>query len=298
MNKTSIAWATHTANPLRGCSRVSKECDHCYAERHAWRFHGPGQPYEGLVRMTKKGPRWTGKIWMDPKPIGRGLLRPERLLSKAARRGERIFINSTSDLWHPAVPFEFIDRVFGAVVDASQHIHMILTKRPERAIEWAYSTRERTALVERGSHVWTGVSAGTHRALLKRWWHFHRWPSGNKWLSAEPLLEPLQLLRGLLELRLAHSPARPAWVVGGGESGPLAEVCHLEWLEELLADCEDLGIVPFIKQVGRRPMSVRLGPESSHRALAPMPYPVRHPKGEDPDEWPPHLRVRRFPFPV
>lgn len=125
---TGIEWTDATWNPIRGCSRVSEGCRHCYAETVAARFSGPGQPYEGLARFVDRpgGPRearWTGKVAL----VGDQLLTPLRW-----RRPRRIFVNSMSDLFHEAVPDEWIDRIFAVMALAPHHTFQILTKRPER----------------------------------------------------------------------------------------------------------------------------------------------------------------------
>jgi len=90
-----IEWCDAVWNSVRGCSRVSEGCRHCYAERTAARFSGPGQPYEGLAVMGSDGPHWTGKVRLV-----------EELLDWPLRRRKplRIFVNSMSDLFHESVP--------------------------------------------------------------------------------------------------------------------------------------------------------------------------------------------------
>jgi protein gp37 len=122
---TAIEWTDATWNPLRGCSRVSVGCEHCYAECVAARFSGVGQPYAGLIHPSTKG--WNGKITLVPE----ALQIPWRW-----SRGRRIFVNSMSDLFHPEVPFEFIAAVFWVMAHTTRHTYQVLTKRPERALEF------------------------------------------------------------------------------------------------------------------------------------------------------------------
>ena len=123
--KTSIQWTDRSWNPVRGCSIVSPGCTNCYAMKQAHRFSGKGQPYEGLTRMTARGPVWTGKI---------------RFVSEALdeplhwRKPQRVFVNSMSDLFHEDVPDEFIDEVFAVMALAPRHTFQVLTKRPERML--------------------------------------------------------------------------------------------------------------------------------------------------------------------
>jgi len=123
MSKSPIEWTDVTWNPVRGCSRVSTGCEQCYAEVTANRFCGPGQPYEGLIKKTSRGPRWNGKIKLVHEKLD------EPLHWKKPRR---IFVNSMSDLFHENVPDDFILQVFAIMAEASQHTFQVLTKRPER----------------------------------------------------------------------------------------------------------------------------------------------------------------------
>jgi protein gp37 len=125
---TAIQWADATWNPLRGCSRVSAGCVHCYAETDAARFSGPGQPYEGLARFVTtpaggREARWTGEIRL----IEEHLDDPLRW-----KRPRRIFVNSMSDLFHEKVPDEWLDEIFARMALAPQHKYLVLTKRAAR----------------------------------------------------------------------------------------------------------------------------------------------------------------------
>ena len=127
--RTGIAWSDATWNPIRGCSRVSEGCRHCYAERVAGRFRREGQPYHGLVKAHETlstgeiEMRWTGEVrWVEE-----ALTLPLRW-----RRPRCIFVNSMSDLFHEMVPDEWIARVFAVMLLAPRHYFQVLTKRPER----------------------------------------------------------------------------------------------------------------------------------------------------------------------
>jgi protein gp37 len=122
--KTGIEWTESTWNPIRGCSRVSEGCRNCYAETVANRFKGPGEPYEGLIA---KGGQWNGEVKLI-----------EHKLDEPCRRikPRMIFVNSMSDLFHPSVPFETIAGIFGIMAAASWHTFQVLTKRPERMVEF------------------------------------------------------------------------------------------------------------------------------------------------------------------
>lgn len=126
-NKTNIEWTDATWNFLRGCTRVSRGCVNCYAERIAARFSGPGMPYEGLAGYRNSQPRWTGEIRFDEKTL---------LAALKWRKPRRVFVNSMSDLFHEKVEDKWLDQAF-AVMALTPHItYQILTKRPERMLEW------------------------------------------------------------------------------------------------------------------------------------------------------------------
>jgi protein gp37 len=132
-DRTGIEWTDATWNPIRGCSRVSEGCRHCYAEGQAARIiamdrgrggaDGKGS-YDGLLA---KGGQWNGKVRKVPELLDQPLRWTKPRL---------IFVNSMSDLFHEDVPFEFVAAVFGAMSHARQHTFQVLTKRPARMLEF------------------------------------------------------------------------------------------------------------------------------------------------------------------
>lgn len=156
---TGISWTDETWNPIRGCSRVSEGCRHCYAERVAARFSGPGLPYEGLVKIVNRPPpvpitefqgrtvteaRWSGVVRMVPEHLADPL---------RWRKPRRIFVNSMSDLFHEALSNEQIAAIFGVMAAAPQHTFQVLTKRAKRMREW-FAWMEST--VENDAVEWSG----------------------------------------------------------------------------------------------------------------------------------------------
>lgn len=131
---SKIEWTDATWNPIRGCTRVSEGCRNCYAERIAARFSGPGAPFEGVAKAAKAGPRWTGRVEL----IEARLTDPLRW-----RKPRRIFVNSMSDLFHEALPYEATDKVFAIMLACEvlenlrgRHTFQVLTKRPEVARDY------------------------------------------------------------------------------------------------------------------------------------------------------------------
>jgi protein gp37 len=132
MSVTKIEWADRVWNPVRGCSRVSQGCDHCYAERMATRFSGPGGWAEGFAKLVHGQPHWTGRVAL----VEDMLLKPLSWRAPADGSRLRVFVNSMSDLFHEDLPDEAIDRAF-AVMALCPHLDfLILTKRPERMREY------------------------------------------------------------------------------------------------------------------------------------------------------------------
>jgi protein gp37 len=240
---TDIEWCDDTWNVMRGCSRTIAEgaetsgCGDptgggCYAERNGWRYARPGMAYEGLVRMTPHGARWTGQV----------LLIDNHLLDPIRWGGNRsIFTTSVSDPFHERFSNETIAVVYGAMAASPQHTHMLLTKRVQRARQWYAWVEAQAAaandgrgmspaafcfcllqkyvttsgkfaaadhkLVSRGrvvstalaarwplDNLWTGASVEHQAAATARIDDLLHIPSALHWLSCEPLLGQIDLL--------------------------------------------------------------------------------------------------------
>jgi protein gp37 len=214
-DKSAIEWTDATWNPITGCTQVSPGCDHCYALSFAERFRGvPNHPYEQGFDV---------------------MLRPERLrLPLTWRRPRRIFVNSMSDLFHAAIPDEYIFRVFDTMVQADWHIFQVLTKRSERLsrlgkrLPWP-------------PHIWAGVSV-ENDGYLWRVDHLRKVPAHTRFISAEPLLGSLSSLNieGI------------SWLITGGESGHKHRQCDPQWVRELRDLCIPNHVAFFHKQWGGR----------------------------------------------
>jgi protein gp37 len=214
---SAIEWTDATWNPLRGCSRVSAGCQHCYAERVAARFSGPGMPYEGLIHASTGG--WNGKVRLVPEVLGQ----PWHWV-----KPRRIFVNSMSDLFHESVPFEYIAAVFWVMSVTTRHTYQVLTKRPARMLEffrWVADydkgcfqddrigdvAGENPAIQALGwtparggrggydncgpgwpyQNVWLGVSVENQETADERIPLLLQCPAEVRWLSCEPLLGPI-----------------------------------------------------------------------------------------------------------
>ncbi len=220
---SDIEWTEVTWNPVRGCSRVSEGCRHCYAERIAHRFSGAGQAYEGLTKSTGKGPAWNGKVRLIHDAVS---------LPLSWRNPRLVFVNSMSDLFHESVPIAFIQRVFRVMNAAPQHTFQVLTKRAERLAEVS-------PFLTWSPNIWMGVSVESE-AVLDRVSRLRECEAHVKFLSIEPLIGPM----GGLNLGGIH------WVIVGGESGPGAREMKREWVTDIRDRCERRDVPFFFKQWG------------------------------------------------
>lgn len=165
-DRSAISWTDATWNPVRGCSRVSEGCRHCYAERVAARFSGPGMPYEGLVRIGKRSRGIGATGPMERVPLGwNGEVRmvPEHLADPLRwRKPRRVFVNSMSDLFHEKLSNEQIAAVFGVMAASPRHTFQVLTKRAQRMRDWFRWARRELTEQQRG----IVAAPNTARALL------------------------------------------------------------------------------------------------------------------------------------
>ncbi|MFN2613145.1 MAG: DUF5131 family protein [Solirubrobacterales bacterium] len=212
-DRSAIEWTEATWNPVTGCSKVSPGCAHCYAETFAERWRGiAGHPYEQGFDL---------RLW------------PERLEQPLRwRRPRTIFVNSMSDLFHEDIPDDYVEDIFAVMRAAHWHVFQILTKRHERLAELA-------GHLNWPPNVWMGVTI-ENRRFVHRADHLRGVPAARRFVSAEPLLGPLDGL-DLAEID---------WLIAGGESGPRHRPVRAEWLRDLRDRCIGEGVAFFFKQWG------------------------------------------------
>jgi protein gp37 len=217
-SSSSIEWTDATWNPVRGCTKISPGCTHCYAETFAERFRGvPGHPYEAGFDLRLVPEKLTQPLeWKKPKMI---------------------FVNSMSDLFHEGVPTEYIVRVAEVMERANWHTYQVLTKRADRLT--ALLKSELRAQAQR-SNIWWGVSVENRRFGVPRVDALRDAPAAVRFLSVEPLLEDL----GQVNLKGIH------WMIVGGESGPGARPIDPAWVISLQRQCTRAKVPFFFKQWG------------------------------------------------
>ena len=260
-DRSKIEWTDATWNPVRGCSKISPGCEHCYAIRNAHRFNGPGLPFHGIVSSDPLN--WTGELVPVPAQLDKPL---------SWQRPRMIFVNSMSDLFHGRVPVDYIADVFAVMFLAERHTFQILTKRAERMqsllTDAHFQDRVIQALGIRAGtlwgqgykdlamsevdqfnsrdrdwwplkNVWLGVSVEDQQYAAARIPELLATPAVARFLSLEPLLGPIDLTGASVD-----------WVIVGGESGPDARPMHPEWVRSSLRLCQDQNIPFFFKQWG------------------------------------------------
>ena len=257
---TKIEWTQETWNPVTGCTKVSPGCEHCYAERMANRLQKMGQSkYANGFKVTLHPDVLDDPLhWKKPR---------------------NIFVCSMSDLFHEDVPGEFVYQVLRIAERCPQHTLQILTKRAKR-MAWFCDSPDMP------TNIWLGVTAEDQQRADERIPYLLNTPAAVKFLSLEPLLGPIDLsydglfiecptCHGTSEITDPQHPAHPNqtgdgvdqnwcmdcnsgdprvvvgidWVIVGGESGPKRREMKLQWVRDIVAQCQTAGVAVFVKQL-------------------------------------------------
>lgn len=284
---TNIEWTEETWNPVVGCSKCSPGCENCYAERRAYRlamtskkcYEAKGKPkpfglykYEKVVTMFRK---WTGEISCDEKAL------EVPLHWKTSRK---IFVVSMGDLFHPGVPFEFIDKVMAVIWESAcrrnGHTYQILTKRHAGMMEY-YNSRpwSRVAPILKSKYgrnwgggqlaypenLWLGVTVCNQKEADEKIPTLLQIPAAKRFLSIEPMLGAVDLNlatrcdRNCSEYQNAECPGTSGlcimqpkldWIIVGGESGPGARPMKPDWARGIRDQCQAADVPFFFKQWG------------------------------------------------
>jgi len=306
---TKIEYLDATWNPVTGCTKVSMGCTNCWAERMSRRLAGRcGYPADDPFRVT---------------------FHPDRLDWPIRRRKPlRIGVCFMGDLFHEDVPDWEIAKIF-AVMALAQHTFQILTKRSKRMAAWVggkgHDDTEYAASLyanDWGAHVAAEALGGgwvdgqydcDGRCELPPAYEDLKisWPLPNVWFGTsiedQNHLDRIRDLRRVpaamrflsLEPLLGAIPILPLdgidWVIVGGESGPGARPCHVEWIASIRDQCQAAGTPIFIKQMGSNSIWSEVVSRGAYEHWHERWRIFHDAKGGDPSEWPENLRVREYP---
>lgn len=319
-DNSSIEWTGASWTPIKArniatgkvgwfCEHMSHGCDNCYAEKmNVNTYFGNGLPYKASSLPQLE-------LFLD-----------EKMLEKPLhwRKARKIFVCSMTDLFGRFVPDEDIRRIFAVMMCAPQHIFQVLTKRPERMARFFKENSPNDCYVEAVteirrandfsrlvaglrvkdlcgvlpdswplSNVWLGISCEDQKTADERIPLLLQAPAAVRWISAEPLLGPVDLnpiydyggIAGHEDVKRRAYYAHLDWVVCGGESGIGARLCDISNIRSIVEQCKAAGIPVFVKQLGSKPfMGVK--------GFGPV---IRDRKGGDIDEFPDDLKIRQFP---
>lgn len=244
--QSSIEWTEATWNPVTGCTKISPGCKNCYAERMSLRLQAMGQQnYANGFKLTLQ----------------------ERMLERPLtwKKPQLVFVNSMSDLFHDAVPVDFIIEVFDVMQRASWHQFQVLTKRSQRLLDL-------NSQIRWPENVWMGVSV-ENQDYTYRIDHLRETDAVTKFLSLEPLLGPLSGLNF----------DKVNWAIVGGESGPGARPMYEEWVIQIRDECKVANVPLFVKQMGESWAQVKK---------------AKSKKGGNMAEWRRDLRIRNYPVSI
>jgi len=260
MGATKIHWATRVWNPVTGCTKISPGCANCYAEKMAKRLAGRyGYPELEPFWVTEHEDRLNEPgEWKKP---------------------QRVFVCSMGDLFHSDVSPDFLLRVFGRMNAYKQHTFLVLTKRPDNALQFCQDyglIPSRFGPSPSGNvwpaNVWAGVTAENQEMADERIPILLQIPAAVRFVSVEPILGPVDLRK--IVLKPAEFPERGQppvlinafandyrigvdWVICGGESGQKVRPMKLEWAESLHDQCKASGVFFFMKQMSGRTKAER-----------------------------------------
>ena len=235
MQKTSIEYLTHTWNPIAmRCTGISPGCEHCWHLRTADRLGcNEGLPLDERKALIGDGPF----ILRD-----RELSAPLRAKNPAV-----IGVQFMGDLFHEAVPDEFIGKAYHQMFKFTEHTYLILTKRPHRMVDMI------PPQITDFPHIYHGLTICNQQEADEKIPIFLQVP-GNLWICVEPMLSEINL-----HLRIKHDPKGKErmrrdiikGVVLGGETGPGARPMHPEWVRSVRDQCAEAGVPFFFKQWGK-----------------------------------------------
>lgn len=303
---SKIEWTDHTFNPWQGCTKVSPGCTNCYAEARDKRWHKGAHWGKGAPRLLKKD--WSEPVRWNTTKYGCAPMicdccgnlygYPGACLHTEKLHRPRVFCASLADWLDDEVPIEWLARLLKLIHDTPNLDWLLLTKRPENFKNRLH--RVNLSQPEHGfdvplvglvsnwidgrapSNVWIGTTV-EDQPRTSRIADVLQIPARIRFLSVEPMLEAVEFSDVTKRSDAVSQLGKKAlegihWVIFGGESGPGARPCFLEWIDLGMEQCRAAGVACFVKQLGANSDIV-----------------LKDKKGGDWSEWPEDLRIREFP---
>lgn len=262
---TRIAWCDATFNPWIGCLRVSPACDRCYAAALSWRYGWRDGEGRDLWNTGAERKRTSSAYWRAPMRWNQ--------CAQAEGRRRRVFCASIADVFDNKAPASWRSDLWSLIGSTRALDWFLLTKRPQNIrhmlpADWG----------EGWPHVWLGTTTENQQEAERRIPHLVAIPAAARFLSVEPMLEPVDVAPWLASPS-GDGKAPISWIILGGESGGGARLMHPDWVRALRDQVRGAGARLFVKQIG------------SNHAL----WPGVTGKGEDPGQWPADLWVQDLP---
>lgn len=284
---TAIQWTDVTDNILVvedggwWCRMISEGCANCYAAKlnQSSFFGGNKLPYSGQPPKLK--------------------LREDIIDGwKKQTKAKRHFVASMTDVFGEWVPPSWAMLFLRGMAAASNQTFQVLTKRPDVMRDYVKTWLKHDGFSEVPSNIWLGVSVESQKWADKRIPILLSIPAKVRFLSVEPMLGRIDFAKveawRTADTGMLPDGAKPQfavdWVIFGGESGPNARPCNIEWIRDGVRQCKAAGVAAFVKQLGSNPAPLRVEAGSVKERLW-----LKDKKGGDPSEWPADLRVREFP---
>jgi protein gp37 len=318
MSKTEIAWCDYSWNPLVGCSKLSLGCQKCYAAEAA--KSARLQQFSQYQKVKE----WDGTIEFVENQLTKPL---------SWKSPKKVFVGSMSDIFHKNVKDEWLDKIFAVMAFARQHTFQVLTKRPKRMQQYLSDPATVDRIEEAGytfthnmdcvnnwslPNVWLGTSVENQQVAGDRIPLLLDSPAAVRFLSCEPLLEELNLISHEREGRsynyllntwetrrsgaggaVAGGRISPFYADGidqiiiGGESGPGARPCHIDWIRSLVRQCQQTKTAVFVKQWGSN--AINSTPYIDGVVQNNFQVKLKNRKGGDITELPLDVQIREFP---
>jgi protein gp37 len=237
-----IEWANWSWNPVTGCLHG---CPYCYARDIAFEIY----PAEVGFGAT---------IW------------PDRLTAPANHKppqsevaaDKNIFTCSMADLFGRWVPDEWIEKVLATAANNPQWNFLFLTKFPKRMVEFDIP-----------ANAWMGTTVDVQARVANAERAFEKVKAPIRWLSIEPMIEPLKFSNLALFDWIVIGGASASKSIDGTPSTP-AWNPPIEWLIDLHQQARDAGCKIYYKTNSGLSDMTRIREFPGRDATAPIAPPV------------------------